>query len=103
MKYLVILAIGLNGCAAVIPSYVAPEIVHMSHITQHGVMGTHNDERCQGIEIIQLTAHWDFGHAMAEISDGIAVDRASGQYSYGEIYGPREQFTAKVGYRFALK
>lgn len=102
MRYTLILAIGLNGCALA-PTYVAPELEHMSHLTQHGVMGTHNEYIKDAIAIAQVTAHWDVGQAFLEVSEGIALNRKSGEYAYGEIYGPREQFTAKIGYKFLVK
>lgn len=102
MKYL-ILMLPLTGCALA-PTYVAPELEHMSHLTQHGVMGVHNDHPCDGIEIAQITAHWDIGPKFyLDVSEGIALNSQSSVNAYGEIYGPREQFTAKIGYKIMVK
>lgn len=99
---IVLLFLSISGCALA-PTYIAPELEHMSHITQHGAMGTHNDHIKDAVAIAQVTAHWDVGQAFLEISEGIALNRKSGDYAYGEIYGPREQFTAKIGYKIMVK
>lgn len=103
MKSLIfIIGLAVSGCALA-PTYIAPELEHMSHITQHGAMGTHNEYIKDAVAIAQITAHWDVGQAFVEVSEGIALNRKSGEYAYGEIYGPREQFTAKIGYKFLVK
>jgi hypothetical protein len=99
-----ILWMGLGGCAALVPAYVGPEIEHMSHITQHAIVGTHNDYSECGINIAQITAHWDVSKRVyADVSDGVSITKSYGPYSYGEIMGPREQFTAKIGYKLWQK
>jgi hypothetical protein len=91
--------LALSGCA-VMPNDISPEIVHMSHVVQHfGATPTNF-----GVNIAQLTARWNLQHNFhIEASEGIALDR---HYSYGdmqgcgELQGPREEFTAKIGYTF---
>jgi len=44
----------------------------MSHLTQHGVVGTHNEYVKDAVTVAQVTAHWDVGQAFVEVSEGIA-------------------------------
>jgi hypothetical protein len=105
------LAGGIGGCAAITPNYIAPELVHQSHAVQH--FGS--DRTNYGSEALALEAHWDLPkHLFLDVSEGIALDKrmnypgyvnsgGTTMYGYGEVLGPREQFTAKIGYRFQLK
>lgn len=103
MKILAIgVAVACSGCA-VLPDTISPEIEHMSHATQHEPLT--NNPTHYGIEIAQVTAHWDLTkHLYLDLSEGIALDKRSpyGE-AYGEIMGPREQFTGKIGYTFSVR
>jgi len=102
---------GIGGCAVITPNYIAPEIVHQSHAVQH--FGS--DQTNYGSEAVALEAHWDLPkHLFLDVSEGVALDKrmsypgyvnsgGATMYGYGEVLGPREQFTAKIGYRFQLK
>ena len=99
-KHVVILsAAALSGCA-VLPNTIAPEFEHMSHATQHAPLTEHPTR--YGANIAQVTAQWDYGRAYVSLSEGIDLNRHY-PYSYGEIEGPREQFTARIGYRFTVR
>jgi hypothetical protein len=98
--FVAVLYLGLTGCA-VMPDTIAPEIEHMSHATQHEPFT--NEPTHYGVEILQATAEWNVGRAYLRVSEGIALDKRNpyGE-AYGDIYGPREQFTAAIGYKFKV-
>lgn len=102
MKPLIfIMALAASGCALA-PTYVAPELEHMSHLTQHEPFSDHPTR--YGANIAQVTAHWDQGLLYEELSEGINLNQHYDQSnSCGEIMGPREQFTAKIGYKIMVK
>lgn len=88
------------------PNWLAVDFTHMSHATQHEPFT--GDPTRYGIEILGITAHWDLSPRFyVELSEGIALEskwsNSYNQTGYGEIYGPREQFTGKIGYRWTLK
>jgi hypothetical protein len=93
----------LNGCA-LLPNTISPEIEHMSHATQHRPF---TDEPTKwGAEIAQVTAEWTAGkHFYLDVSEGYNLNprTPAGIPVYGEIIGPREQFTAKIGYKFTVR
>jgi hypothetical protein len=84
----------LSGCA-LIPDSVRPEIEHMSHATQHEPCTDHPTN--YGVNIASVMLHWDLPHAYLEVGDGLALNRPNTSGGYGEVWGPREQFTARVG------
>lgn len=94
----------LAGCSALVPNDIHPEFVHMSHATQHN----RPDGEICGAEILQVSARW--GHRSGpflELAEGISLDKKTVYTdsidTYGEIQGPREQFTLRVGYTFHIK
>jgi hypothetical protein len=89
----------LGGCA-LIPDYAGPEMTHESHVTQH--FGP--DPTNYGSETIGLTAVWTKpgGGPFAQVTEGLALGSCTAGYC-GEIAGPREQFTATVGWLFRVK
>ena len=91
----------LSGCA-LMPDYIGPELEHMSHATQHEPFTSHPTN--YGSEILGITAEWaaDDGGPYAELSEGIDLDPCRGG-ACGEIAGPREQFSARFGYRFRIR
>lgn len=87
-----------------LPNYVAPEFEHMSHATQHQPITSSPTN--YGANIVQVTAHWDMPkHFTLDLSEGYDLDKrwAGANPTCGEIEGPREQFTAKIGYKFIIK
>lgn len=103
-----VLAVSLlmTGCAALVPDSIRPELEHMSHATQHQPFTNHPTD-FDG-ELASVFAHWDIHGAYLEVGEGVILNRLSaknsqGETAYGEIEGPREQFTARVGYVFELK
>jgi hypothetical protein len=97
---LVLLSV-FSGCALT-PSYIEPEIEHMSHATQHQPFT--NEPKRYGAEIASLVVGWDVHNVSIQLAEGVALDKHyAWDNSNGEIMGPREQFSARVGYRFAIK
>ena len=88
---------------SLIPNTIAPEIEHMSHATQHAPFT--NRPTKYGAEIVQVTVTWNLPHDIyIAMSEGISLDRHyNDNNSNGEIMGPREQFTLRIGKTFSLK
>ena len=104
MKTILALALlALSGCV-VLPDTVAPEFEHMSHATQHAPLTSAPTN--YGSEILNVTAEWNFGkHFYLDLSEGVDLDKrwtSTTTPVYGEIVGPREQFTGRLGYRFTV-
>lgn len=78
----------IGGCAT-----VSVEVDHVSHVTQH--FGSHPTD--YGYDSANLVARWSREHLYAELSEGIVLESRDGR-SYGGLWGPREVFSAKVGY-----
>ncbi len=91
----------LQGCA-LLPDYVGPEIEHMSHATQHEPLTDHPTN--YGSEILGLTVEWSKpgGGLYVDVTEGIDLDPCRRNFC-GEIAGPLEQFTARIGWRFRIK
>ena len=99
----VIAAVGLlyalTGCAA-LPNTVSPVIEHQSHLSQH--MGADRSE--YGSNRVGVTAHWQMGHAWAEITEGYNVSGKVANWNiYGDTVGPRESTEVRVGYAFQVR
>jgi hypothetical protein len=88
----------IAGCALA-PDSIRPEIEHMSHATQHAPLTDHPTH--DAVNMFSIIAHWDVKNAAyLEIGEGFALNRqvSSGTNTWcGEIAGPREEFTARVG------
>jgi hypothetical protein len=99
-----IAAVLVSGCTvlkAIEPNSLAPEFEHISHLTQHEPFTSHPTK--YGANIANLTAEWDVGkHIYVTLAEGVSLDRRYPN-SCGEIIGPREEFTGRVGYKFVLK
>jgi hypothetical protein len=98
-----VLAVSLAGCA-VLPNSVRPEIEHMSHLTQHEPFTSHPTH--DSASIAWLLAHWDVTHhGYVEVGEGFILNHSSpgAGIGYGEIGGPREQFTARFGLIIPVK
>jgi len=93
----------LTGCATLTPDYVAPELEHISHATQHEPF-THDPTR-YGANIASVVVGYELPHNLnLELGEGVSLDRHYATYNeWGEIVGPREQFTARVRYMFRVK
>lgn len=99
MAMLLIVVSFMQGCALT-PNYIEPEIEHMSHATQHEPLT--NNPTHYGAEIASVVVGWDVHNVSIQLAEGVALDKKY-PYSYGEIEGPREEFSARVGYKFRLK
>ena len=104
LQWLLLIAIPLlaPGCA-LMPDSISPEIEHMSHATQHEPLT--NEPTRYGVEILQVTAEWNLTKRLyLDLSEGEALERKNqSNQGYGEVWGPREQFTGKIGYRLWTK
>jgi len=103
---IIFLSLALCGCStmhALLPNTVAPEFEHMSHATQHAPMTDHPGQHYE--TIAQITATWNLTkHFYVNASEGVSLNPYyNDAHSYGEIEGPREQFTLRVGYTFRVK
>lgn len=92
----------LSGCALV-PNTITPELEHMSHATQHRPFT--DSPTGYGSNIANLVVGYRLGdHLNLELADGRSLDR---HYNYGnswgEIEGPREEFSARLRYTFVVK
>lgn len=92
----------LNGCSAlrvIEPDTVRPEFEHISHATQHEPFTSSPTN--YGANIVSVIAHWDTPKGTyLELGEGISLDRDYDGQECGEIAGPREQFTLRIGYVF---
>lgn len=92
----------LNGCSAlrvIEPDTIRPEFEHISHATQHQPFTTSPTN--YGANIASIIAHWDTPKdTYLELGEGMSLDREWYGRECGEIAGPREQFTLRVGYVF---
>ena len=96
-----------TGCAALVPNSITPELEHLSHASQHHPF-TENPAR-YGANLANLVLRWDLGSRLhLDLAEGASLDKryAKPQYaqdSCGEVEGPREEFSARIGYSFNLK
>jgi hypothetical protein len=98
-RLLLTLPLLLTGCALV-PNSIRPEIEHMTHISQPEPL-THPK---YAADIASVALHWDLPkHFTLELAEGVVIEPRSSPISFGEIVGPREQFTMRIGYVFTLK
>jgi hypothetical protein len=96
------MALGISGCATIVPNSIRPELEHISHASQHAPF-TSSPTR-YGANMANLVLHWDLPkHFTAELAEGVDLDRHyRDTNSCGEIMGPREEFTARIGYTFTI-
>lgn len=94
------LTLALSACALV-PNSVRPEFEHLSHVTQHFQSNSNPD---YGANMMNLVAHWDVKRAYVEVAEGADLNHHyASSNSFGEIQGPREEFSARIGYVFQVK
>ena len=93
----------LAGCAELVPNYVAPELEHMSHATQHEPFTSTPTEF--GANMANIVVGYSLLHNFnVELAEGVALNRHYPQNdSYGEIEGPREQFSARIRYMIQVR
>jgi hypothetical protein len=97
------------GCAhsfdfmTLAPDTIGPEFEHMSHASQH--FGS--DQSNYGSEIASIVAHWNMPRGFyLELAEGADLDprwTAPHHSGCGELQGPREEFSGRIGYRFRIK
>jgi hypothetical protein len=101
LAVLAAIAVAIQGCA-LMPDALEPEVIHVSHATQHIV-----DHTDFGYNEIALAAKWaPNDHLRIEISEGVNVNKYwPSPYGpqYGSFVGPREVFDARIGYEIPLK
>jgi hypothetical protein len=95
----------LSGCASLLPDYAGPVLTHESHISQHAPFAA--DPTNYGSEVLGVTAIWTKpdGGPFVEITDGVTLGpqwTVPGAAGYGEVLGPRESFSATLGYLFKV-
>lgn len=100
---LALLTLSLGACTALVPNTARIEFDHSSHLAQHAPFS--NGGTNYGSNVANIVAHWDTPHAtFLEIGEGISLDKHwADTNSYGDVIGPREQFTLRVGKTFRLK
>jgi hypothetical protein len=105
VKSLCCLLLALSGCQMV-PNTVSPELIHQSHIMQHRPL---TDEPTNyHADQFAVAARWAKRTGpFLELSEGISLDKAYNQGginpSYGAMIGPKEEFTARVGWTFRTR
>jgi len=95
--------LALTGCATLTPDYVAPEIEHMSHATQHAPFTS--SPTGYGANIASVVVGYNIGrHLNLELAEGENLNRHYPSIpSDGEIIGPREQFSARLRYMIPVR
>lgn len=94
------LSTALTGCVLA-PNEIRPDIRHDSHTSQHEPFTSHPTN--MGAESINVTAEWRLGHTFVDVSEGYNISPGDGQVCNGGICGPRELFSASIGYIFEVK
>jgi hypothetical protein len=96
------LAIALSGCA-IAPNTVTPEVTHMSHASQHEPFT--DRPTSYGANIADVSVGWELSrHVTLTLAEGINLNRHyPSSDEYGDIKGPREEFTARLGYAFRVR
>lgn len=96
---LLLAAILLTGCC---PVSLRPEVTHVSHISQH----FSSDPTNYGYNDVALDLHLEpTRHMMIDVSDGIILNHGGSNHGVqytGAMMGPREVFSATVGWDIPL-
>jgi hypothetical protein len=100
---LALVMIALTGCASLVPNYIAPELEHKSHATQHQPFTDHPTG--YGGNTASLVVGWQLDkHLNLEIAEGWSLDHHYPQSNqWGEVEGPREQFSARLRYMIEVR
>jgi hypothetical protein len=100
MKRLFLIAPLLLSACAMVPNSIRPELEHMTHVSQPEPL-THPQ---YAADIASIVLHWDLPKRFTlELAEGFVIEPRSSPVSFGEIVGPREQFTMRLAYVFTLK
>jgi uncharacterized protein YceK len=93
----------LSGCSTIMPNTIGPNYKHMSHLTQHRPF-TSNPTN-YGADMIGVVAKWKITPNLnLSLGESINLEKKyPGFQEYGDIVGPREQFSAEVSYDFKIK
>lgn len=96
MRFVICLfAMMMIGACSYAPRQVSIEADHVSHLTQHRPFSDHPTNF--GYTSINVIARWHKRHVYAELSEGLVLNARDGR-SFGGLWGPREVFTARLGY-----
>lgn len=98
MKILIIPVLLIMASCATSVS-LRPEMIHVSHASQHFGSNPTN----YGYDEAALDLHLQNGHVIVDISEGAVLEKQSGPDAYGALEGPRETFTAIIGYDIPIK
>ena len=104
LAILILAAVAASGCASLVPNSVRPELEHQSHLTQHEPFTDHPADNAANFASVAL--HWDLAqrHAFFEIAEGVNLSpHWQDPDTYGDVMGPRETFTARIGYVFQVR
>lgn len=95
--------IAMSGCASLAPNYIAPEVEHLSHATQHEPFTDH--PASYNANLVSVVAGYNLPHHLnLELAEGVALNpHYARNPSCGEIMGPREEFSARVRYTFQVR
>lgn len=78
-----------------LPDTVTPELVHVSHVSQHEPLTDRPTD--YGYNLADVALGWSLTPRVSvTLADGYAIHRDS-------MPGPRETFTAKIGYTFTIR
>lgn len=92
--------VALSGCAAVRPNNIRLYAEHVSHVSQH--MGSNPTD--YGYNTINLELHYEHKGVFSDIAEGYNLGAKSDWgLGYGALVGPREVFSARIGYDFKVK
>lgn len=81
--------------------YLAPEAMHMSHLTQHSPFTS--SPTSYGANMLGLALGMDWRHLNVELVESYNFSHHwSSINSNGEICGPREQFSLRIRYKFVI-
>lgn len=89
----------LSGCSCLEPNTVRLYAEHVSHATQH--MGSDKTE--YGYNTVNIELHYQRGGAFLDLAEGLNLNAKSNWEEFGALAGPREVFTARVGYEIPLR
>lgn len=93
----------IDGCA-VLPDSVRPELSHMSHLSQHRPCT--DSPTNYGSNLASIALHWNLpARAYIELVEGLDLDKHwtnVGTEGNGEIVGPREQTSIRLGWVFTV-
>lgn len=97
MKLLLPIILTLTGCSV---ASIRPEITHVSHISQHFGANKTN----YGYDEVAIDLHLEpVRHLEIDIAEGVVLEGKSDYgLGYGALVGPRETFSATIGYDIPL-